>query len=229
MSYPSDFQTIQNGVISKLRLDATDDLAKVKDWINRAYFFTCIEVGFFESSTAATALSADATNCSVPSAIVKIDYIVPTNGGITYAPMEEVTFEEILELRTYSGGSPTTGAPYRYAFRSSSSSSIEFWPNAAGGEVLTFYGDCLPTALSSDSDMPIFPEPYATELLEYGAMVKAAEFKKDPLLAEWNAVYMDWVAKFKGFNNHRAGAKTQQFKVEGRTPIPKGNSIDYGN
>lgn len=229
MAFPSTFLDIQNAVINKLRLDATNDLSKVKDWINQVYYEACIETNFYETSSSATTLTAGQTSVSVPSSIVKIEYIVPAGSdGSLWGPMEEVTFEEILENRAWAGSTQTTGAPSRYAFRSSQSSSIEVWPQAYGGETLTFYGVCLPNALSGNTDTPIFPEPYATMVLQYGALVQAAEYKKDPLVSEFNALYIQWIIKLRSLNNVRAGSKVQQFRVERQRPWPRGNSIDQG-
>lgn len=229
MAFPSTFVDIQNNVINKLRLDSVNDLAKVKEWINQAYYQTCIESDFYEASTTGTTLVAGNTNVAVPSNIVKIEYIAPTGSdGTLWGPMDLVTLEEVLELRAWAGGTISTGAPSRYAYRSSSSDTIEFWPNAAGGETLNFYGSQLPTALSADTDTPIFPEPYATKVLEYGALVQAAEFKKDPLLADLNAVYIDWQQRLKAFMNQRIGAKTQQLRVERMRPFPHRNDTDIG-
>lgn len=230
MSFPSDFQTIQTAVMTKARLDVVNDLAKTKDWINQVYYQACIETEFYEASSASAALAANASSVSVPAALVVIEYIVPVGvDGSLYGPMDQITFEEILEKRAWAGGTQTTGAPTRYAFRSASTTSIEFWPNANGGETLTFYGAQLPTALSANGDLPIFPEPYASKVLEYGALCQAAEFKKDIFfLQTYQSLYQEWVARLRALQNTRGGAKVQQFKVERLMPYPKGNSVDQG-
>lgn len=234
MSFPSDFQTIQNAVLAKGRLDTTDDLAKVKDWINQAYYEACIETDFYDSSSAATALAANATNVAVPSALVVVDYVVPTGtDGTVWGPMEMVPFQLLLEARAYSGNAaPWTGAPSRYAWSSGGSPSIEIWPAANGGEILTFYGSRLPTALSANGDLPIIPEPYASKILEYGALVNAAEFKKDSLvLSEFYTQYQNWIMAFRGFLNTRRGKRVESFFIDKQRPWPHGNSVDspYNN
>lgn len=228
MSYPSDFQTIQNSVIAKARLDSTADLTMVKDWINQAYFAACIETEFYESSSALAALVAGATSATIPTALIKIDYVVPTGSdGSAWGPMELIPFEDILEKRAWVGGTVSTGAPTFYAFRSASASTIEFYPNAAGGEILTFYGAQLPTALSANADLPIFPEPYATKVLESGALYEAAWYQKDLFfLQQAQSLSMEWVSRLRAFNNTRIGNKTQQFKVAGQPLTPRGNSVD---
>lgn len=220
---------MQNNVTDKARLDYEEDVDRIQDWINAAYYTACIETNFFEASSSATALAANATSATVPSSIVKIEYIVPTGSdGSVWGPMTETNMEEILKVRAYQGGQTSTGAPSRYAYRSSSAPTIEFWPNAGGGEVLTFYGLKLPTALSADADLPIFPEPYS-KVIEYGALVHAAEFQKDMLtVQQFQAQYDMWLQRFRGFNNVRVGSMVQQFQVEGQRPWPKANSVDQG-
>jgi parallel beta-helix repeat protein len=43
LAYPSTFKDLQDNVIAKVRLDATADRPKVKDWINRYYSRICVE------------------------------------------------------------------------------------------------------------------------------------------------------------------------------------------
>lgn len=229
MAYPSTFADLQDAVLNKGKLDDTYDTTRIKNWINQAYYQACLETEFYESSSASSALAASATSVAVPTALVGVDFIVPTGSdGSVWGPMEMVTFEEILEQRAYNAGvTMTTGAPSRYAYRSSGAPSIEFWPTANGGETLTFYGQAFPTAMTADGNLPIIPEPYATKVLEYGALVQAAEFKRDfAILDFWQAQYTDWMNRFRGFLNTREGDKVQQFRVETYKPYPRSNSVD---
>ena len=231
MSFPSQFVDIQNAVIAKARLDAQLDLLRVKDWINQVYYQACIETNFYESSwTLGVPLTPNASSIAVPAAVVKLEYIVPTGtDGSNWATMDEVQFEEILDSRAWQGGSIPLGAPSKYAFRSGQASTIEFYPNAAGGEVFTFYGLFLPTALVADNAVPIFPEPFASKVLEYGALVQAAEFKKDIFfLNTYQQDWADWKMRLQMFNNQRPGAKVQQMRITNERPWPIGNSIDTG-
>lgn len=225
--FPADFITMQDQVIAKGHLDSSADLTRVKNWINNAYYMIAIEVEFYQSSSATAALAANATSVNFPATIVKLEYIVPTGSdGTIWGPMRETTFEEILEVRAWQGGSVSTGAPSRFAQRSASSNFIEFWPQAAGGEVLTFYGMALPTALSGNTDKPIFPEPYS-KAIEYRALIEAAEQKGDLLmLQQFSSQYQATLEAFRAFNN--TPGMVQQFKVEGARPWPKANSVDQG-
>lgn len=230
MAFPSTFVDIQTAVIAKGRLEATDDLAKVKDFINQAYYRACVETDYYENSAVPATLTANQTSVTVPATVIGVEYIVPTGSdGAQWGPMEEVPFQEMLELRAWAGGTIPTGAPSRYCFREATTNTIEIWPNAAGGEVLTFYGYALPTALSGDGDTTIFPEPYATMVLQYGALVEAGIFKKDLIMSDqYQGQYQDWLERFRGFRNSRRGARVETFKIDKQRPYPKGNSVDTG-
>jgi hypothetical protein len=229
MAYPSTFADLQSAVLNKGKLDDVLDVQRIKDWINQTYMQVCVETEFYGVSAVASVLTQNQTVVTVPATINKVDFIVPTGSdGSSWGPMEMVTMEEILRQRAYSGGvTMTTGAPSKYCY--SSPSSIQIWPNPSGSEVLTFYGTGLPTALISGTDPPVIPEPYASKLLEYGALVNAAEFKRDmEMLTIWQGMYMDWLSRFRGFTNTRVGDKVQSFTVVGSSAWPRGNSTDVG-
>lgn len=231
MAFPSTFLDLQQAVIQNQRLDGTDDLQKAKDWINQAYASAAAQTNFYENSSVSAALTANQSSIAVPAALIIVEFIVPSGSdGSKWSPMDLVSFEEVLENRAWSGGSAApTGAPYQYAYRSAAAPSIEFWPPASGGETLTFYGAQLPAPLVADGDLPIFPEPHATDVLEAGALVEAAKFKKDLFfLSTYQGMSQEAVAKLRAFTNTRIGDKTQQFKVERQRTYPRGNSVDTG-
>lgn len=225
MAYPTTFLVLQTALYQKLRMNATDDATKVSDWINQAYAFACAQTKFVQGSAATSALSASATSASIPATILSIDYITATpSGGTAQGPMEEVAFEELLELRAYSGGSVSAnGAPSHYAVRQST---IEFWPSAAGGEVLTVYGETTPTALSASGDTPVIPEPYP-KVIEYLALCDGAEYKKDPDLAYYRQIAEQWLARWRGFCDRRQGAQPGYLRVHNSSRrAPLSNSVD---
>ncbi len=66
-------------------------------------------------------------------------------------------------------------------------------------------------------------------MIAYGAMARAAEFKKDLLMLQtYEGKYQDWLQRLRAFNNVRAGSEVQQFKVEGTRPWPLKNDVDRG-
>lgn len=198
-------------------MDSTADLQRVKDWLNVYYADAAIQTEYLESSSTSAALSANASSVALPAAVIVLEYIVPISGGQTWMPMEEVDFEHLLELRsTQSGASSNQGAPTKYTIRNAT---VEFWPNAVGGETLTFYGAILPTALSADGDVPTFPEPYS-KVIEYGALAEAADFKSDPQENEYRQLYQLWIQKLRRHRNRRRGQMVQQFRVIGEDMRP---------
>jgi len=101
MAFPATFQDMQNNVIDKARLDSSQDLSRVKDWLNSAYYTAVIETGFYQNSSASTSpLAANATNMLVPATIVKVEFIVPTGSdGVVWGPMVMVPIQELLRQR----------------------------------------------------------------------------------------------------------------------------------
>ena len=229
MAYPLQFIDLQASVIDKSRLDVDFDTSRVKDWINSAYMTAIIETGFYQSAQVASALAANQTSMQVPAGIHKIEYVSPTDSsGQVWGPMRTTQFEEILRLRAWQGGQVSTGAPSRYALRSSQAPTVEFWPMAVGGEVLTFYGWGLPAVLSADADVPIIPYPYE-KVIEYGALIHASEYQKDLLMIQqFEQDYADWMGRFLGYKNKMGTSQPDQFVVEFGRPWPSRNDVDQG-
>lgn len=206
-AYASTFQSIQNSVIAKLRLDATNDLGKVKDWINQGLARVAVDTCYFSASSAGSALTAGDTSQALPSALFDCEYVTCVYGGQS-STLSQRTFEQILHLRE---NGTSVGPPTVYYLRKNT---VEFWPSAAGGEVLTYYGAGLPDALSGNTDVAGLPEPYAAKLIEYAACVEAADFKRDPqLFAFYTASYQQWLGAFFAFLNRRRGKGSQAVPV----------------
>ena len=62
--------------------------------------------------------------------------------------------------------------------------------------MITVYYAAFPTALSADADVPILEEPYGSNLLEYGALVQAGDFKGDPATPGWESQFDRWMGKY---------------------------------
>lgn len=232
MSYPPTFKDMQNDVIDKLRLDADLDTGRVQSWINSAYMEACAATEFYVDSIATSTLPTNAGSTGVPAPLLTIDYIVSKQSdGTNYGVMDLVPLDEILSRRSYGGStSPTQGAPQMYAYRSGPSPTIEFWPGASGGELLTFYGSRLPPVLSGDGDVCLIPEPYGSNLLVMGAAVQAAEWKMNYImLSTYQQESAVWMQQFRGFQNNRVGNQTPQLQiVHARKPVAANNSVDLG-
>lgn len=225
------FIDLQNAVVDKARLDEDFDMTRVAAWVNSAYLTAIIETGFYQTSQVTSpALTPDQSSVLVPAGIHKIEFIVPTGSdGQTWGPMRHTQFEDLLRVRAWQGGaSVNQGAPSRYSFRSSAAPTIEFWPQAAGGETLTFFGWSLPAEMSAPTDPPAIPAPYE-KVIEYGALVHAAEFQKDLLMIQqFQSGYQDWLQRFRGYKNHLASSQPDQFMVEFGRPWTHRNDVDQG-
>jgi hypothetical protein len=57
------------------RLDADQDVQRVKDWLNSAYYAAVIETNFYRALIASSPLLANATALAVTASCVKIEYI----------------------------------------------------------------------------------------------------------------------------------------------------------
>lgn len=201
MAFPGTFQDIQNAVIAKARLDATADLAKVKDWINQVYAQVCVETEFVRASTT-SALSANNTTVALPAGVIRLAGIrVQPAAGSYGFPMRMVKLEKLLALRA-TGAAAATPTHYTLA-----QSTVEFFPAAVGGETVQFWFSKLPTALSANGDTPVIDEPFASKLLEYGALVEALDYMKDFISSYTiRQVYNEWMGQFRDHLARREGA-----------------------
>ena len=229
MAFPATFQDMQNNVVDKARIDVDFDTGRIKDWLNSAYMTAIIETGFYQTTQVAAALVPNQTAMVVPAGIHKIEYVSPTDSsGQVWGPMRTTQFEEILRLRAWQGGQVSTGAPSRYAIRAGGAPTVEFWPMANGGEVLTFFGWGLPSPMLNPTDVPIIPEPY-TKVIEYGALIHASEYQKDLLMIQqFEQDYADWKGRFLGYKNKMGTSQPDQFVVEFGRPWPSRNDVDQG-
>lgn len=226
MAYPSTFVDMQNEVIAKIRLDATADLQKTKDWINQAYGEACMETEAIQDFATLT-LTASTSTYTLDSSLLRVKAMYVTPVGSTQSrPLEPISIEELLELNAGTGGSqPNTGGPNRYAFFGLRD--VQFYPTPASADTVTVYYVKSPTALSADSDLPLIPEPYATEILVNGACYKAAVFLKDPDAGLFQQAYEGEKLKLRGHLRRKQGAYTRQFRVvTGRLVAPHDPSTD---
>src|SRR5215471_3533058 len=224
MAFPASFADMQQTVIGKARLDQDFDTQRVKDWLNAAYLTAVIETGFYQLLQQSVTLSAMSTSVSLPTNVHKIEYIAPTGvDGTRWGPMTAVTMQQLIRSRAWQGGQVSTGAPSRYVYRSGPQPILEFWPNAIGGEVLNIYGWGLPSPMFADTEVSIIPEPYQ-RVIEYGALIHAAEFQKDILLIQqYTGDYQDWLQRFRAFKNRADTSQPEQFEVMFERPWPRRN------
>lgn len=230
MSYPSSFLDLQNEVINKIRLDATADLAKVKDWINQVYTDVCIDTEAIQAFATFTLTSGSAIY-TMDSTLRRIKqmYCTPV-GGSQSRPLQPISLEQILEWNTANPAVTNVGGVNYYAIFGLSATgviNIQFYPTPQSADVVTVYYTKTPTVLSANGDLPVIPEPFATECLVGGASYKAALFLKDPDASVFKQDYDAARARLRGHLRRMTGAMTQQFRVwQGQQLRPHDPSVD---
>jgi len=220
-SYAANFNDLVGAVSDKLRLDSEDDYARAGLWVNGAIAKIAIETGFFRGEADAAVLTKGQSTAILPTSLVRLDYITADDGGQKKTLAEAVSLDLILSLRAQGVSS---GPPRIYYLWQGT---VEFWPDANGGESMHFFGSLLPEILSGFDLCPL-PEPFS-KLVEYLALIDGAQFKKDPLLDEYRAFAQEWNARFWAYVNQRKGRKGLQFDVrtfEENRYIPHDPSTD---
>lgn len=180
MSFVSTADEIRQQVMMKLRLDPADsDMALY--WINLAYIDVAQRTGCVQSHVT---VSVDPTGFNVPSTTGWITEV--TVGG---AVAQRTTMEEILRQRE--SGESSTGPLYAV----NGGNRVELHPSPSASVVQIWQSD-LPAELTASDSPSAIPEPFAARLLEAGALVEGARFKKDPLLADYETSYQTWMTQF---------------------------------
>ena len=224
MAYPSTFVDLQNAVIAKIGLDSTNDLSKVKDWLNRAYYETVIETEALYNCIDMT-LVAGSAKYTLPTEILRIKGMFCTPVGNTRSrPLEPVSLEQLFEWKATDPTSSTGGVTH-YALLGVTQ--IEFFPTPQAADEVTCYYIRQPTALSADADVPVIQEPYVTECIQNGALYQAALFLNDPNALIYKRDYEESIRKFRGHLRRKQGAMTMQFRVtHGFPKVPHDPSTD---
>lgn len=216
MAFPSTFATIQQAVIEKATLDPVLDLPKVKDWLNQAYFQAAVETEAI-SGESTMPMTAGTGSYVFPAAVARIRQMAvqPAGSTVFNAPLILTTLDEILQRRQ----SAQTAGPYATHYTLVGINGFEVWPTPAAADTITVYYVSYPTVLSADGDLPVFEEPYASKILEFGALAEAGDFKGDPATAQWAADYTDWMNRYRQHLQRKRGVIPGQFHQWGE-PAP---------
>lgn len=211
MAFPSTFLDIQNDVILRARLLSSLDLSSVKDWINRAYYQVCVEAEVTVTTTTINCV-AGTSKYTLASTVAKIKQAALKPAGSTSfnAPLTLTTLDEILRFRQAGGDTQTAGTTAAY-YTLLGSTDLELWPTPAAADVITVYYVAYPTALSANGDLPVIEEPYASNLLVYGAAAQAGDFKGDPSTVDWENQFADWMSRYMQYLDAKRGVIPGQF------------------
>lgn len=197
------FLAAQNTVIQTARLDAVLDLTRVKGWINTIYQDVANETRCLRASGTAT-LTSNVSEYLLDPKILHIELITVTPvGGTQGFPLKEAQLIEIQNCRATGSGAASPSRKYCLE----PMNTLELWPTPSTGDTITFWYSYLPSALSADGDTTLLPEPHAANLLQYGALVQAAEFKRDiMMLGDYQSQYATAMQDFQKYLNRKAGA-----------------------
>lgn len=185
----------------------------MKDWINQAYARAVVETEANQVFATMTC-TANTASYTLPSGVARIKQMTTLLAGTTgyTAPIRQVSLEKILSMRQSSGTSAVTGTITHYALNGISD--LEVYPTPTTADTINIFYVALPTALSANTDVPILPEPYASKVLEYGALVEAADFVKDPFgYLAYAQTLEEWMSRLRLDLNRRRGGQTEQFDV----------------
>lgn len=227
MAYPSTLADIRNAVVAKVRLDPTNDKTKVNDWINQVYADANLRVEANIGIVTMT-LTAQQPSYTLPSQVLRIKemYVTPI-GAIQSAPVRLTSLDDILTKRRASGGAILGGYLTHYALNGIND--FEVYPTPAGADSITMWCLLAPTALANDTDTPIFEEPFASKILEYGALAEAADWRGDPSEMDYRQMYEMWLQKYRSHLTRKMGGQAGQFEVyPGRQFPPHDPSTDVG-
>jgi hypothetical protein len=219
MAFPSTFLDIQNEVIAKIRLDATADLQKVKDWINQVQTEVCVETEALQTFATMT-LTAGTNIYTLDSSIARIKemYVVPVNGTASL-PIEPVSIEEMISLTSgQTTGQPNTGGANRYCVFGLND--IQFYPTPSSADTVTVYYVKSPTVLSGNTDVSSIPEPYASTCLVNGTCYEAAIFAGDPGAQGFKQDYEMSKRNLRGHLRRKSGSYTKHFRLTGYSNYP---------
>ena len=226
MSFPSTFVDVQTAVMQKARLDPALDTQRVKDWINQTYTRVCVETEA-NVNTATMTCTAGAYSYTLPAdvALIKQMQVRPQGTTSLNAPLIRTTLDELMTRRQSGGDAPQAGQATHYALLGIAD--FELWPTPAGADLILLYFVGFPTPLVANTDLPVLEEPYASKLLEYGALVDAGDFNGDPATATWKQEFDTWMVHYRDRLDHKAGIIPGQFHQWGELWVAPADTYGY--
>lgn len=222
--YQGTLATITRQVWRKMRLDIDQDEDDIHVWINLAYLDVVQRTECLQKTSSA-AMTENVDSYVIPDGVLiikRLDILYADN--TVSNPMQEVTLENILAIRQTDSQVPQMALNPVYALMGQDQ--IEVWPVPMAGQSLRFWYVYAPQQLTLDADEPLLTEPFGSKLLEVGACMEAARFKKDPLLQEFETLYEYWISRYISFQNR--SNIIHQFPInESGNQIPSNPSADY--
>jgi hypothetical protein len=209
MAFPSTFLDIQTAVLQKARLDPALDGQRIKDWINQTYTRVCVETEAIVS-TAVMGCTSGAYSYTLPAQVARAKQmqVRPYGSASLNAPLIRTTLDELMQRRQAGGDAPS-GQASHYALLGISD--FELWPTPAAADAILVYFVEFPAPLAANSDRPLLEEPYASKLLEFGALVDAGDFNGDPSTQSWQSDFDTWMGRYTAHLDRKQGVIPGQF------------------
>jgi hypothetical protein len=203
---------IREQVMVKLRLDP-EDADLVTYWIKQAYADVIQYTGFnLDEVSIAVSLTAGDGHFTLPSEVAWIRHLqFLYQDGTLSRPAQQVRMEEVLTRQQLDEFAGQLEGGHVYAV--GGQDIVHFWPLAIAGQQVCILHTELPVADLGDTESPLMQEPFGSKLLEYGALVEGAKFKKDPLMADFEQSYAMWMGRYVGWLNRRKGGSSTAFEV----------------
>lgn len=211
MVFQPVFSQIRDQVMMKLRLDPADS-ALVDYWMQQAYADVAQMTGFNWGPNLTEIILREGTGrIDLPCEVAMIRHLmmIYTDGGYSY-PAQQARMEEVLAKQNMDGSASAMRSGVIYAVEGQFS--VAFWPLAGEGQKIWIQHTLLPDELDDD-ESPIIAEPFGSKLLEYGALVEGAKFKKDPLMNDFELSYQMWMTRYVAWLNRRKGGTSTAFEV----------------
>src|SRR5215471_4560033 len=148
--------------------------------------------------------------------------------------INQAYYRVTLETETIQGsttlalvsGQVTQGTATMYTLQGNS---IELWPTPGGADTMTIYYVGYPPLLSAGTDVPQLDEPYASKLLEFGALIDASDYIKDILAGyTYPQSFQDWMYRYRQHLSRKQGTQSLTFRNPTGTMVPHDNSTDTG-
>jgi hypothetical protein len=220
MSHQPTLADIREQVRLKLRLDFPSDEAIATYWIQQAYTDIAQYTGFEWERTSVYGLTPGAGAFTLPGQVAWIRHLqMQYADGSISSPAQQARSEAILLLQARDTSAAASRDGVLYALQGQND--VMFWPLAGQGQTVKVLHTVIPDELEDD-DTPCLQEPYGSKLLEYGALVEGAKFKKDPLMSDFELSYRMWTERYVAWLNRRRGGTSLAFEVwPGAEPVDR--------
>lgn len=224
MAYPSTFSDLYTRVINYVRLDSVVDLQLAKDLVNAAYVDVCIDTEATQEVADIT-LTANDWLYTMSTTVVRMKSLwITAVDGTQSGPLKQVSPQEIIRLQQSSSQTLVGGSPTLYALVGLDQ--LALYPTPSEAATLSMFYVEQPAVLSDNTDVPVLPEPYATECIVNGACLKACLFLKDPDAPTYKQLFEEARNRLRSHLRRAAGSSTLQFELAHGRPVSHDPSTD---